>query len=175
MPGNINRETPGYKALRQGRWSLPGCVYHLRSSLYGASSPLLVGTAADQVTACLLSWQEVGHVLLLAFVVMPDHLHVLAALLGAQPMEQSFGRWKSWCAREVNRSLARRGPVWQPGFFDRRVRRGDDVVSIGRYIEQNPVRKELVSSAEAFANSSASPQFSGRMQGRQWLITGEVS
>ncbi|MFH1532611.1 MAG: transposase [Pseudomonadota bacterium] len=150
-------------------------MYHLRTSLCGASAPPLVGPTAEKVAACLLSWQEVGHALLLAFVVMPDHLHVLAVLLGSRPLEQSFGRWKNWSAREINKDLGRRGPIWQPGFFDRRIRREDDVVAVGGYIEDNPVRKELAPSAEDFLYSSASTRFSPRMLGRQWLATGAVA
>jgi putative transposase len=116
-----------------------------------------------------MSWQDIGRALLIAFVVMPDHLHVLAVLLGEQSLEESFGRWKRWCTREINRRIGRQGAIWQPGFFDRRVRREEDVAAIGRYIELNPVRRELVTEAEEFTYSSANPALLARMLGRPWL------
>ena len=174
VPALIERETPGYQALRVGRWSGTGCVYHLRTSLKRGPAPLLVGAVAEQVTTCLLSWQETRRGLLVAFVVMPDHLHVLAAILGGVNLQQSFGRWKRWCSKEVNRSLGRQGSVWQPGFFDRRIRKEDDIGAVGRYIEHNPVRRSLVDTAEAFPYSSADPAFASRMLGRQWLVSGAV-
>lgn len=168
------QENPGYKALRRGRQSLPGCAYHLRTSLQSASSPALVGASAATVTDCLLSWQESERALLVAFVVMPDHVHVLAVLLGDLTIEQTFGRWKRWCTREVNRCLGRDGSVWQSGFFDYRIRREDDIAAIGRYIEHNPVRREMVSTAEEFPYCSANPRFRVQMRGREWLVGDET-
>jgi putative transposase len=165
----IGRETPGYRALRNGRWSGTGHAYHLRTRVRDRVGPPLTGPAAARVAACLLSWQDTGRALLLAFAVMPDHLHVLAVLAASGTLQERFGQWKTWCAKEVNKGLERRGPVWQAGFFDHRIRRSEDVSAIGRYIEHNPVRRGLASRAETYRHSSAHPEFAERMLGRPWL------
>jgi putative transposase len=166
----VGRETAGYQILRGGRWSAEGCAYHLRTRVRNGCGPPLTGVAAERVVRSLLSWQDRGQVLLVAFVVMPDHVHVLAVLRRGCSLQESFGRWKSWSAREINAGLGRRGSVWQPGFFDHRIRAEEDVGAIGRYIEHNPVRSGLAPVAEAFLFSSASQALSGRMRGRQWLV-----
>jgi REP element-mobilizing transposase RayT len=87
-----------------------------------------------------------GQVKTLAFVVMPDHFHWLFQQSGDRPMSVAVNNVKSYSAKTVNRYLQRTGAVWQRGFYDRAIRREDDLVAVARYIVANPLRAGIVSS-----------------------------
>jgi len=46
-------------------------------------------------------------------------------------------------AHRINR-LGGRGPVWQREYFDRIIRRGEDIQQKGAYVCANPVRAGIV-------------------------------
>ena len=84
-----------------------------------------------------------------AIVVMPDHLHWLLEL-GDTPLPVLIQALKSRSARAVNASTGRSGPVWQAGYFDRRIRCESDMRAQARYILENPVRRGLVERIEDY-------------------------
>ncbi len=89
-----------------------------------------------------------------AYVVMPNHVHVLWTAL----LEQSdlIRRVKGSTARQANSLLGRGGePFWQQEYFDRLVRNALEFERIQSYIERNPVRAGLAARAEEFPWSSA--------------------
>src|SRR5204863_611539 len=83
------------------------------------------------------------HFAILAYCLMPDHAHLLIEGLDdgsdlrrfAKAAKQSSGFAH---ARRVGR------PLWQEGYFDRALRKDEDMKTIARYILQNPVRAGLV-------------------------------
>jgi REP element-mobilizing transposase RayT len=90
-----------------------------------------------------------------AWVVMPDHLHML--LLPQVPVP-AITRWlKSWTAQQANEALGRVGePFWQEESSDHWARNPQERGQIARYIEQDPVSAGLVTSAKQWKWSSAS-------------------
>ena len=167
--GLSHRDTPGYKALRQGRMTTAGSAYHLRTSVCARDDVVLDGAVARAVVRSLLDWQDASRFLLIALVVMPDHVHVLGVLLGARTLATTFGRWKGSSSLEINRLIGRSGSLWQPGFYDHRIRKEEDISAIGRYIEHNSVRAGLAPCAERYPFSSALPSLGSKMRGRGWL------
>jgi len=81
--------------------------------------------------------------LLDAFVVMPNHVHVLFRLAPGLLLEDVIQSWKSFSAKKINQALGREGVLWQRDYWDRIVRDGDHRVNIGNYIVKNPVRAKL--------------------------------
>jgi putative transposase len=45
--------------------------------------------------------------------------------------------------------------IWQPSYYDRRVRDGEEYATFREYVRRNPVKKRLVGVAEEFRFSSA--------------------
>jgi putative DNA methylase len=89
-----------------------------------------------------------------AYVVMPNHVHVLWTPEVSLPA--LVRRVKGPTARSANQLLGRAGkPFWQEEYFDRIVRTETEFCQILRYIEWNPVRAALVSDPEEFPWSSA--------------------
>lgn len=98
--------------------------------------------------------RELSHYRLHAFVVMPNHAHILMEPL-VDPMRALKGI-KGSAARAINRILRRTGrPVWQDESFDHWVRNEAEFERIRAYIERNPVAAGLVSRPEDWPWSSA--------------------
>jgi putative transposase len=106
---------------------------------------------------------------LLAWVVMPEHMHLLAIPM-QEPVpvilrsikqtisQRTLHRWKQSGARVLGRLNVGDGRTrfWQAGGgFDRNVRDTGELTRTIEYIHENPVTRELVASATDWAWSSA--------------------
>jgi D-tyrosyl-tRNA(Tyr) deacylase len=78
-----------------------------------------------------------------AFVVMPNHVHVLVTPLGEHELADILHSWKSYTAHQINRALQRTGPVWQDESFDHLVRDETALQQFADYIAGNPTRAGL--------------------------------
>ena len=78
-----------------------------------------------------------------AWVVMPNHVHLLFKVLGV-PMSQLLDAWKGFTAKQANKVLDRRGKFWQDGYWDTFMRDVEHEQRSRRYIEDNPVKAGLV-------------------------------
>ena len=89
-----------------------------------------------------------------AWVVMPNHVHVLLRPMTSMPV---ITRWlKGSTARQANLILGRTGePFWQDESFDHRVRDEVELDRIVRYVEHNPVSAGLARNPREWAWSSA--------------------
>ncbi len=85
-----------------------------------------------------------GDVILLAWVLMPDHAHWLLQLGDGDPLSGIVNRLKSASARQVNRARHRRVAVWARAFHDHAIRGDESLESVAAYITANPVRAGLV-------------------------------
>ena len=136
---------PGHAALRAGRViSNAGQAWHLTLTTHQRETLFCQFEAARTVSACLHESAAISGGQVLAWVVMPDHVHCLLQLDGSQPLNAAVSAFKSGSARRVNRTLGRKGPVWDPAYFDRALRSDDDLRTVARYIVANPVRAGLV-------------------------------
>lgn len=81
---------------------------------------------------------------MLAWVLMPDHVHWLIRLGKDGDLSGLVNRLKSASARAVNRELCRDGPVWARAFHDHALRADEDLRRSARYVIANPVRARLV-------------------------------
>nr|VFJ48585.1 MAG: putative DNA methylase [Candidatus Kentron sp. FM]VFJ48962.1 MAG: putative DNA methylase [Candidatus Kentron sp. FM]VFK13885.1 MAG: putative DNA methylase [Candidatus Kentron sp. FM] len=95
---------------------------------------------------------------LLAWCVMPNHVHVLMETFEGCPMDRVLTTWKSFSARKANALLGREGPFWQRDYFDRYVRDAAHYDRLIFYIENNPVKAGLVERAEDWRFGSAAPR-----------------
>ena len=89
------------------------------------------------------------------WVVMPNHVHVLATPLEGWTLTTILQGWKSVTARYANRILARSGRFWAPEYYDRAIRNEQHFQNVQNYIRLNPVKAGLCSSPELWQFSSA--------------------
>ena len=88
-----------------------------------------------------------------AFVVMPNHVHLLCT--PEQRLPELVRKLKGPTAFHANKLLGRDGKFWQPEYFDRMVRNDREFLQIQRYIEWNPVKAGLAGDPGDFQWSSA--------------------
>jgi REP element-mobilizing transposase RayT len=82
-----------------------------------------------------------------AYVVMPNHVHVLlaGAEKAARTLPLTLASIKKFTAREANRILGRNGAFWQEESFDHWCRDVGKEEACIDYIHENPVKARLVS------------------------------
>jgi putative transposase len=78
-----------------------------------------------------------------AFVIMPDHLHLLVTPI--ESVEKSMQLIKGGFSFRAKRELEWHGEIWQPGFTDHRVRDEEDWQRHLEYIRTNPIEAKLAS------------------------------
>jgi carbamoylphosphate synthase large subunit/REP element-mobilizing transposase RayT len=78
-----------------------------------------------------------------AFVVMPNHVHVLVRLVGGQTLADILHSWKSFSAKAINQLLGRTGRLWQEESYDRIVRDSVELSRYRDYIVCNPENANL--------------------------------
>lgn len=104
-----------------------------------------------------------------AWVVMPNHVHVLITLYHEHSMGSIVHSWKVRSAKRINFLLKRNGPLWYRDYFDRYMRNEAHFERSIAYIEMNPVKAGLCKNPEDWRFGSArreskydeqSPEFS---------------
>jgi menaquinone-specific isochorismate synthase/putative DNA methylase len=89
-----------------------------------------------------------------AWVLMPNHLHVLFTVRSV-PMSRTVENWKKFTAHEANKLLQRHGKFWADDYWDIYMRDDAHELKTRRYIENNPVKARLVREPEQWPWSSA--------------------
>ena len=97
---------------------------------------------------------ELGHYDLFAWVVMPNHVHVV--LEPRAPLQIITKALKGVSTRDANATLGRAGKrFWQDESFDHWIRNASELERVRSYVERNPVKAELATCAEDWLWSSA--------------------
>ena len=115
---------------------------------------------AESIEKTLLHFDGVRY-RLLAWVVMPNHVHALLETLPGFPLGGVVHSWKSFSAKQVNKLLGRTGPFWMQDYFDRYIRDEEHFAAAREYIELNPVKAGLVRSADDWQWGSVSGKDAG--------------
>ncbi len=118
--------------------------------------------------ACWLRRPEIGRLVedallkddgvsyrLLAWVVMPNHVHALIETGAEVPLPMLVRGWKGSTARATNLLLKRSGSFWHRDYFDRYIRDDAHLAAVLRYIARNPVKAGLVSQPQDWPFGSA--------------------
>lgn len=100
---------------------------------------------------------------LLAWVVMPNHVHVLFQPLNGWLVAKIVASWKSYTGRRISEWLKAAGNavpggierIWHREYWDRYIRDEKHYRQAVTYIHRNPVKAGLVAEPEAWQWSSA--------------------
>ena len=148
---------------RRRRWLATPEVHHLLRSMWRQATAWLVGR----------------------YVIMPDHIHLFAALgdvsicrdWGRRPLAEDgsagaapsrggvpqvdLDGWVTYWKSQFTRAYGRGTSLWQPRQWDTRLRRGESYASKWDYVRHNPVRHGLVANPEQWP-------FQGEVFGLEW-------
>jgi putative transposase len=105
---------------------------------------------AELLIDTLLHYRTLGHYKLHAYVVMPDHLHLLLTPQ-AVTLEHVVELIKNGFAYRLNTEL----PLWEHGYTGYSVANMHDLEIVRAYLHQLPVRANLSTAAELYPHSSA--------------------
>ena len=90
--------------------------------------------------------------LLHAFVLMPDHVHLLVS--PQDTLERVMQNLKGGFSYRAKRELQWNGEIWQKGFTDHRIRDAEGFERHIEYIRLNPVRARLCRSPSEYPYGS---------------------
>jgi REP element-mobilizing transposase RayT len=90
-----------------------------------------------------------------AWVVMPNHLHLLATPAEDVELSVILHSLKSYTSHEANKILGRTGRFWQRESYDRFIRNHEHFMNVVKYIENNPVKAGLCQKPSDWPFSSA--------------------
>lgn len=129
--------------LRKARISESGRIY-LLTAVTEQRQPVFTDWRLGRLLIDQLRQaDEAATVTSMAWVVMPDHLHWLVELHRGT-LAELMCRIKSRSSRSINLLRGDQGRLWQRGYYDRALRREDDIKGAARYIVMNPLRAGLV-------------------------------
>ncbi len=95
------------------------------------------------IVAGALKYNEGKRYRLLAWCIMPNHVHLVARLLPGELLDHVVQAWKSFTAHKACSLLRRTGEFWQREYYDHLIRNGRELDHVVRYIESNPIRAGL--------------------------------
>lgn len=139
---------------RLARLVLPGHPHHIIQRAISTLPLFRSPTDYDFMLALFLSASRQFNIAIHAYVLMPDHFHLLAtpaARDGLSAMMQALGR--SY-VRYYNAATGRHGSLWEGRFRATLIDSERYLYKCMSYIELNPVRAGLVSGAGDYAWSS---------------------
>jgi putative transposase len=125
-------------------------TFFISTQTYNRRRLFQVTATAELFLETLQHYHREGHYKLHAFVVMPDHIHLLLT-----PIDITLERTIQLIKGGFSHRLASKLPVWQRGFTDHRIRDRDDFLTHRDYIHHNPIRAHLCQQPEDYPYSSA--------------------
>jgi len=131
-----------------------GC-YFIIASTFQKRNILQSDRMADLFVDVLLHYRAGGKYLLHEFVMMPDHFHLL--ITPHESLERAMQLIKGGFSFRAKRELGFTHEIWQPSFYDRRVRNAEEYFAFRDCIRQNPRKRGLTTRAEEYRYSSAWP------------------
>lgn len=131
----------------------------------GLGECLLRQPVIAQLTEDALRFFDGQRYQLQAWVVMPNHVHLLVDVWDT-PLAEMVKSWKIFIARGANKRLDRSGEFWEREYLDTVIEDEEHRRTATRYIENNPTKAKLVLDPKAWPWSSARwRDESGRLQG----------
>lgn len=104
---------------------------------------LLREPANAGIVAQALQHFDHSRYLLHAWVIMPNHVHLLLSLGEAVAIESVVASWKRFTATQIHERNHTSGAFWQKDYFDRMIRGWDHFMNVARYIRRNPDKAKL--------------------------------
>ncbi|MDR3753754.1 MAG: transposase [Terracidiphilus sp.] len=97
---------------------------------------------AGAMTAALRYWNDKRY-RLLAWCVMPNHVHVVIRLFPGHELGAIVKGWKLHVSKAAKHALGQTGTLWQREYYDHLIRDGDDLRRAIQYVIENPPKAAL--------------------------------
>jgi putative transposase len=145
-------------AVKPTRLMSPPGTYFVTFSTFQRRRFFVVESYAKLFLQTLYGYRRQGRFTLHAFVLMPNHVHLLFTPAADVTLERAMQLIKGGYSHAVGVEVSRR-EIWQKGFTDHRIRDAQDFAGHRLYIHQNPVMRKLVANPAEYRYGSAFPGF----------------
>jgi len=122
---------------------------------HGIGGCSLSNESIAQVTEQNLLYFDRKRYTLHAWVIMPNHVHILLTPAQGETLSRIVHSWKSFTAKRANAILGRQGSFWQREYFDRKIRHERHFNDAIVYLHNNPVKAGLCQTPTDWRFSSA--------------------
>src|SRR5690348_7086489 len=99
---------------------------------------------ADLLLNTIFRYRDANEFSVHEFVVMPNHLHLLISTEDGHSVGRAMQLVKGGFSHAIGQAGPKLKAVWQPSYYEHRVRDDEDYSRIRTYIRENPVRRGLV-------------------------------
>lgn len=148
------KESPHSSQLRLHRWSDVSATFFVTKSLR-PKKPILDYASREIVVSAFAFAVQQQRMYLRAFAVMPDHWHAMFALIEPWTLPKFMHDMMSFVGAKTAALLHSHKTAWQDGYYETRIKTAKQFEFVTYYIEQNPVKKELVEKPENWDAGSA--------------------
>ena len=138
---------------RTARVVVPGYPHHITQSGNRRQQTFLDDSDYRAYLGLLRALKETAGVDVVAYCLMPNHVHIVAIPFGELSLARLFGVAHHRYARRVNSKHDWRGHLWQERFCSFVMDEGYFLAAV-RYVELNPVRAGLCACPEEWKWSS---------------------
>ncbi|HZW97158.1 MAG TPA: transposase [Candidatus Eremiobacteraceae bacterium] len=145
--------------MKPGRLISPPGTYFVTFSTYHRRQLFVVELYARLFLQTLYRHRREGRYKLHAFVLMPEHVHLLLTPAIDVTIERAIQLIKGAYSHELGGIIGRKQEIWERGFTDHRIRNEVDFVHHRNYIHQNPIERKMVDDPSAYRYCSAFPGF----------------
>lgn len=97
---------------------------------------------AGAMAAALRHWHGKRY-RLLAWCIMPNHVHVICRLFPGRELGGIVKGWKAQLSRSASHVLGHGGQIWQREYYDRLIRKEGELDRAIDYVLTNPIRANL--------------------------------
>jgi putative transposase len=145
----------GYRKVELKRFYVTDSLYFITSVVENHEPVFTNENCVRPLLRALNEYAKKCHVQIIAFVVLPDHLHLLICPKSQNRTISAFMKSvKGRSAIEINKVIGRKGRLWQHQFLDHIIRSNEDYRSHIEYIHYNPVKHGLCDKPEDYRWSS---------------------
>jgi REP element-mobilizing transposase RayT len=137
MSENTENELWIYRR-RMPHWRLTGAVYFVTWRLEQCQG--FLSFAESELIASAIRYFDGQRYDLMAYVVMPNHVHILVKPYDQFLLQELVHSWKSFTAHKLQRQYGRQGRIWQEDYFDRIIRDEVEFLEKAQYILNNPLK-----------------------------------
>jgi putative transposase len=145
--------------VKPGRLFSPPGTYFATFSTRRRRKLFVVENYARMFLKTLYRYRREGRYELHAFVVMPEHVHLLLTPATDIAIERAIQLIKGAYSHELGGVIGRDQEIWERGFTDHRIRNEMDFVHHRNYIHRNPVERRIVTDSTEYRYCSAFPGF----------------
>ena len=139
---------------RTARIVIPGTPHHITHRGNNREAVFLCEHDYWHYVRLLLKYSQDGHMRILGYCMMPNHVHIIAIPATEETFECVFRETQRRYTTHFNRKYKRAGHLWQNRYFSCPMDESHTINALA-YVELNPVRAGLAGTPDAYPWSSA--------------------